>query len=773
MRGIVTTLLTELALVTLAGSWWVSGLMWLALALHLAIEASRGVALFRHVPWLLAAVVLSPALGGRSVAPPRVEERMRVRGVIRERVRCREGGCQGVVGSPGSPGGVVLASFPGARALRPGDVVEMSGFVTSIDAPANPEEFNGARYFGRRAIQHRMKASEWVVSGAQEGWSLDRTVGRWRFLLAKGLEHSALSPSHRAVACALVLGDLMPLDDQVRAPFSATGIAHLLAVSGLHLACVAGAVYVVLLWLLRFLLRSGTGAPRRWASVGMVAVAMIYMELTGRPTSCVRAFVMLSGAALSQWFRRSYDLWTWLAVSSLILMALVPGAWEEAAFQLSIASVAGIAAGSPTNPPQDREVAPAWKRWLSSMLRVSMSAWGATLPFAWWHFGSIPLAAPWFNVVAVPIGSLLVLPLSLLVTLVSLVNLGAGAALSYPLEWSMDLLDGLTSLAGGLSPPLVAPWPGALPATLLGGAILLAVRWDGVWRATSGGLALVLLLFLVAGPSAKHREGCVLMHVGEGDCFVAQTACGSTLMVDGGRKGSGSRVIRPFLRRRGIQRIEWLFLSHGHDDHYGGIEEIASELAICHIVSNGSVDSRLAAGRIADLSQGCSQPTQVHRGRDGEQWVECGVSMRNLWVGQEAGVRGENDRSMVLHLGTETEQWMLTGDAEGRSSRAHAELAEKLRSTGAWMPDRGAKRKRLLKAPHHGHASRILRELVASMAGDVVVVPSTGRQVAWGVLTQLSSEKRFFLWVTGLHGSVRPHGDPGNRVLEPKWQETQ
>ncbi len=359
--------------------------------------------------------------------------------VVEDQIRCRPDRCSAVVRLK-EQDVLSVSSFLGVHRLLPGDLFLIKGRLAAIQGPMNPGEFDTRRHYLSLGVAHRLVVSSWMVCEARRKPHVLRGVERLRFRLVRGLESSGLSGDALGIARALTVGALIPLESQIRAPFSNSGTAHLLAVSGLHLACVGGALYHLLYWFLRRVPFRASAWARRVSLLGMMAGSGLYLLLSGAPVSCIRAFVMLGGYAVCGWLHRSYDLGTWLAASALILMASAPAMMENVGFQLSTVSVAAIAWGMGGN---DGERGRGWKRWVHrvhGLLRVSLCAFGATLPLTWWHFHTVPVVAPLANLTAVPLGSFVVLPLAMLSCILSQWWQWGAWASSTLLSWGVDLL---------------------------------------------------------------------------------------------------------------------------------------------------------------------------------------------------------------------------------------------------------------------------------------------------------------------------------------------
>lgn len=694
--------------------------------------------------------------------------------------------------------------------LAPGDEVLVWGRWEGIPKALNPHEFDYRGYATARGIVGWVRADGVIRVGAERGWWTEpmRWLARVRRQVEEQIERSSVSDDGKGVMLALLLGEQGMVSEGLRTVYSGAGVAHLLAVSGLHLGCLAGFVLLVSRVLL---LVPGTG-DRPWVLrlryVLSWAAALGFLALTGAPTSCARAFLMWTGFVVSRCSGRDYDVWTWLGASGLAVLSWRPEAVFEAGFQLSTLSVAGIAlaardrewlrcvrervdAGTTgwwfrrngkNRVRRGRGIRGKWRVRLMSVAalgvkrgalcilasaRVTAAATAATAPVIWWHFGIVPVTSIPSNLVAVPIYSLCVLPAGLISVaagwgIPALAEVGwrvAGAGM-----WAADLV--VKQLLDWVGAPAPA-WPGLFLACAVSWGILgvlslksrkLKLTSVAVVAAAAAGCA------LLPGRSTETRV--FVFHVGDGDATLIRARDGMTLLVDGGRKGTGHRVLLPWFRKQGVKRIDQFIMSHGHEDHWGGLEEIAPQMEICRIAVNGSKESYNASARIANKARKCDgKPTKIERVHRGYRLRTNEIVADVLWppLLLPASV-SENDRSLVLRVRMEGVEIWFTGDIES------PETVESL------PPPSGEV---VLKAPHHGRALTTLDRLVQRLRPRLVIVTADEWKEK-GVETAGGKERDFDLWVTGSNGALelrlrhgqifstvfsRPFSDPTVDVL--------
>jgi len=584
---------------------------------------------------------------------------------------------------------------------RVGDLLRGRARFKAWSPPRNPGEFDLRRHRLVRGIsgRGRVRAPPPVVGDALDGpGPLSRALGAVRTRIRAGIERSTGTPAARGLALALTLGERGALPDGLRDDFVRAGMAHLLAISGLHLALGALLVAGALRLLLRpFAHRIGPRGQVVLPHLAAAPLVVVQTLLAGAPPSCLRAATMILYLSTSRVINRRPDAATALALAALVNLVLRPAALHEAGFQLSFGATAAILWSLSRRADSGMPVKRI--RPLAGLARVSLAAFLGTAPFVGWHFGAIPLAAPLVNLIAVPLASFTLLPGALLLGAWSAVSGAAAPVLGMAFGVAARVETWVAAAASelGVVVPLVRMDVLWLLPFCLGGLLLLrtGLRCPTAWALFASG-ALIMGLLLSAGPPGVTELW--LLDVGEGNMSVLRLPCGRVLLLDGGPRGTGRRVLLPFLKHRGIRRVDDLVISHGHADHYAGALEVHEGLGAPRIISNGSPMIHDALDRLVPA-------TARHEAVDcpGESiWDLCGVNFHILVPGAERDQHDfdENDRSMVIFLTTPAFTVLFTGDMGPTGWAAAA----------AKLPRR---RVSLLQVPHHGHPSPHLSPLLS------------------------------------------------------------
>lgn len=472
----------------------------------------------------------------------------------------------------------------------------------------------------------------------------------------------------KALARALVLGDASGLPLEWKRGLRVTGVYHLMSVSGVHVALVAGAVWLLGSWL-----------PRRLRLVLMLAAIALYLLLVGPLPALVRAAVMglLAGTALL--FERPPAAANALGWAVILLILSEPDVVRSPAFQLTVAATAGLLLLAPPLAARWRRRLPAW---LAESFAASAGAQLATLPWALPRFYTLSPLAPLLNLPAVPWTGL-VLGASLVWTALALVSPGLAASalpvldlLAAPFSWPSK-----TPPEVWLSLPLVvSPLAAWVLAIAVAGALYLQRR---VLALLAAGVAVFSVLVLAGKPSRGPEI--VMIDVGQGDSILVRDG-GRALLVDGGGWDGGDlggRVLLPALLAEGVRRIDTLVMSHPDRDHCQGLVDISAYLPVDEVWMSAGWEEDCAS-RLASLP---GTRTRILAAGDKAALGRWRFTVLHPEPGES---RGTNERSLVLLAEAAGRRALLTGDIESWAEHRLLSCCEK------------DLRVDVLKVAHHG-----------------------------------------------------------------------
>jgi competence protein ComEC len=521
-------------------------------------------------------------------------------------------------------------------------------------------------------------------------------VERLRERVAGAIAAALPAGPSAAVLQGLSVGVRGNIPDGLWEAFAVTGLAHLVAISGLHVT--GCALSMLLLLRLAWRWRILRPSPHRVAieGIAVVGATAAYALLSGASVPALRTLAMVALFSLLRTLRRPAPLAGTLASAAAMLVAAEPLAITSAGFWLSfVATAALFAAGSAGN---------GWRATAGGFARAQLAITVVLAPVLAATFGRLSLVAPLVNAVAIPIFSLLVLPAVLLGTAIAVTAPAASALL-----WRLlgRILDGTWPILEWIAAwPAASMAPALQSAVLTAGAGLLAFGALLVPRRGPCAAAAVVMIALVCGRAETIEPGAFtlsVIDVGQGLAAVVETS-GHVLLFDSGPQWRGGTVaarvsLLPYLRSRGIRRIDRFVLSHDDQDHAGGARLIAGAIAVNQVLA--SPGSRAAA-------QGTCTT--------GTAWTWDGVVFRVVHP-PGAFEGSDNDRSCALHVTGAGGTVLLLADPE-----ADAESALVGQPIAADV----------VLVPHHGSAGSSSPALVAAVSARIAIA-SAGFGNRWGM----------------------------------------
>ncbi len=535
---------------------------------------------------------------------------------------------------------------------------------------------------------------------------------------------------YAGVIIALVMGDQNAIDQEDWRIFNATGIGHLISISGLHVTMLAGlgASIAAFIWRRRswpLLIPVG-----KVSAIAGFLTAFIYAWLAGFQIPAQRTMYMVGVVAYALWSGRnprSFDIWWWALIFVLLVDPMAPytpGFWLSFGAVAAILYAMGDSAGL-LGIPTGKELEVHWThRFIQALreaCRVQAVVTIALLPLTLYWFYQVSIVSPLANAFAIPLVSYLVTPLAIAG---ALLPEWIGKWLVLPAHVAMEYLAiALDWMASWNWSVIWARKPEWLILLLSGIGIIYAIHPGSLidsWKMRSLALSLSVLLF-VPPLSLLNRDSlaagefrATVLDIGQGTSVLIETANMKLLYdtgpIQGKKDDAGQRVILPYLRGRGIEQIDRMVISHSDSDHVGGaaalLKQIQFDFMMGSLPSNNPLLQNLQARKIPSIP--C---------RFGQRWIWDGVEFI-VWHPNEETLfedqysRKPNEMSCVLEVRNQHTSFWLTGDVE---KQGEAEIVERLNPARL---EEIADRQLIFMAPHHGSKTSSSLDLLKNLEPD-------------------------------------------------------
>jgi competence protein ComEC len=593
------------------------------------------------------------------------------------------------------------------------------------DPARNPHGFDYANYLRWQGVRVTAAAEYADLTEGPAGWSLFSWFGRIQQYEAAKLDRLFGNPLTAGYMKSLLLGVRDAVDPELEEVYSGLGLIHILAISGLHVSLVSGGF----LWLLeRF------GVVREKALLITILFLAGYVMLVGASPSSVRAGLMGGIGLCGRYVKSRFavlDLW---GLALLLMLLYNPYQLWQIGFQLSFAVTLGLICLVPMFAAVPRSGPP----WLRSSLAVACAAQLASFPFlVYWFHQVSPLSLP-LNILVVPVLSLLVLPAGYVALLLSHLHPALAFLPGKLVDVMLTLLHRWLVQLGGLIVPFTN-WPHPGVGWILSYTAAIVGIWF-LWKRgyhrrrdmLMYGMVICLLLLAARQPfSGADEVKITFLDVGQGDSAVVEIGRNTVYLIDGGGTFRfaekepwrakrlpyevGKDVVVPFLRSRGVERIDRLVLTHGDFDHIGGLAAVIPRFGIGAALVNGQPPKDQEREMLDQLR---AKSVPVYSGTAGSGWQDT-PQVRWTWLHPDgSGGGNENNQSVVLLLTAYGKNILFTGDLEQEGEEQLMEAFD--------LPPID-----VLKVAHHGSKTSSSKPFLNAIRPKVAVI-SVGSQNRYG-----------------------------------------
>lgn len=616
------------------------------------------------------------------------------------------------------PGGLMCYLIDGTDSLKIGNKVLISGKFEVYQTATNPGEFNSRLYYYTQGIHGQIKNA--IIDSVSKSYNPVTDIG-YRLRLCLEDKLMTIYPDKEAgILMTMLLGNKQELDGELKTLYREAGILHILSVSGLHISVLGYGLYR--------LLRRGS-VTVRIAAVVSVMWMWFYGSMIGMGVSSFRAIAMFSISMLAQWWGRTYDLLTALAVAAAFLIAGEPLYLYHSGFWLSFSCVLAISLLYPYLKTEAKSGCTPLQKLLTDILNsfwLSVSVTVFTLPVLLLFYYEVSVWGMVWNLVVVPLASVV---MGLGISTLCLPEKAAGmiAVIAGGNCIIIDFFEKLCRITRWSEiGNFIIGKPKVWQVLIFVSGLMLMLRFASRLKYNQRFLVLAGLVCFLVMPVPQNFK-ITFLDVGQGDGICIQNDNGNVYLMDMGSSDKskvGTYRLLPFLKHEGVRRIEGIFLSHGDKDHISGIEELL-EMADNHIrierVILPGLDESALEREFGEIIELCHQKNiDIYLMSEGESLCDDKLMLTCVYPAKEYS--GEsNESSLVLYMVYKNFSTLLTGDIEGDGERI---LTDNL-------ADRGIDSVTFLKVAHHGSSGSSSEEFLSQISPKFAII-SCGENNSYG-----------------------------------------
>ena len=580
-----------------------------------------------------------------------------------------------------------------------GSLIKCIGQLENFEIPANPGQFNSKAYYNNEGFCGILNAKELSIKEKPSVFSPDTCLHRLNLAISEKYQ-KILGSKDAGSLSAMVLGDKSNLNEEIKELYQENSISHLLAISGLHISLVGGAVYLFLKKM-----KISFNFPLIWAGI----ILVLYGAFTGFSVSTTRAVIMMCVFFFSFLIGKSYDLQSSLAFAAILIMLINHRAIYQSGFQLSFLAVIGIFYIMPElmyifkiQNINKKGANKAIYIFLSSVV-CSVSITIATLPVILINFYELSLTGIILNIIVIPLMSILVIT-GLIGGFVALLTEIAGSfilGISYYIlnfyTFLCKICDNLVSLRLIIGKP--EKWQVILYYTVVMAVIYILskkrraerieeLKCIGCRKLNLSKRIIITVLFIGFGffilAFKNDKFSLNMLDIGQGDCFVVNDGngniyisdCGSTTIDEVGKK----RLL-PFLKSKGWNRVDTIFVSHMDKDHVNGVNDLLKcpEIAIGRVVISESYKSgRLNCGELEELKAlAYKRKVNIFYMKKGDEIRQGEISFKCIYPAGNEIIEDQNEASIVMRMDYRSLSVLFTGDIASSTEEQVINLTDK------------------------------------------------------------------------------------------------
>ena len=572
--------------------------------------------------------------------------------------------------------------------LLAGSLILVSGKLEEVQSPTNPGEFDSRAYFACQRIYYIMKKGM-IKKRSRDHWKYGQFLIDMRQKFTDILENTC--GKEAGAFEAIVLGDKTNLDPELKMRYQMAGIIHILAISGLHISLLGMGLY-------NLLKKIGLGI---WPAGLLSLVIMLqYGMMTGEGVSTMRAVCMFLLSVGAKIAGRIYDMPTGMAVAAILILTENPAYLLDGGFLLSFGSVAGIGCVWPLvlesmkALDRKRKSESGGNEGIRDKILQALLASGVvqltTLPVVLWFYGEVSVLGIFLNLLVLPTVGI-VLGSGTAGALLGLFTVKGAFWAAVPGRVILKGYEFLTVMLGKIP---FCTWTGGKPEVwqivvyylIFGETLWIYIALSRkecakqnknrtclhMWRIRTAGTGLICLALLLIGYKPREDFRIACLDVGQGDGIVVEIENQWNILIDGGstnKKELGRYQLLPYLKSRGISRLDGIYISHTDEDHISGVRqllEFSEKNLICLEIENlflpdwHDVQDNKNYQELTELAEAAG--VRILTVKSGDEIRYGSTRLKVLWPQSDASGEDVNEDAMVLEMISRNFRGLFTGD---------------------------------------------------------------------------------------------------------------
>lgn len=605
--------------------------------------------------------------------------------------------------------GIIINDTSPSQEILAGDKISCDVELKYYEEARNPGNFNSKLYYETMNIECCAWTDQITVT-EKNGNPWVRGIFYFKRRLLESYQKIG-TKKDAGIYSSIVLGDKSMLDTGIKQIYQINGMAHILAISGLHVSILGMGFYRLL---------RKCCIPFLPCFLVSFLLIVSYGIMTGSSISTIRAIIMFLMGTFADVLGRTYDIISSLSFSAVILILIYPKIIYNSGFWLSFLAVAGIVAVKPALDYLMGTDGGKKKRFvmLRSAFTASLSVNIATLPVLLISYYEIPLYSVFLNMLVLPLMTFL-MPGAVGGGIIGMVSVPAGAFCAGMAHYILFFYEWICKIFIKLPFSVLIigkPSSGAVFFYYLFIAAMVVLvkksRKTGIFAVCMA----VFILILRPQPDFMIR----MLDVGQGD-GIHVSSSGINMLVDGGStsvKKVGEYRIIPYLKSQAVRQIDYMVMTHADADHVNGLLEIMEndQINIRYLIMPGI---GIKTESYEKLEQKALQNGITIRYINAGMEFECGdINVKCLHPVKDYSYASENDYSTVLLLSYEDVDLLLTGDIEDKGENSMMDACD--------LPDID-----ILKTAHHGSRYSTDEDFLQITRPEIALI-SCGKDNSYG-----------------------------------------